>query len=613
MIIYDGTHWNDIPGSYTSPTYTVTTASNSGSGSLSLAGTTFTFTPPNLSSYITLASLSVTNAASSNSASSLSYANTTGTFTYTPFSLATASTSVLGGVKVDGTTINISSGIISAIHNGTVTSIATSGTVSGITLSGGTITSSGTIALGGSISGLTTSNLSATASIANSQLANSTISGIALGSSLYNLTAGTNVTFSSGTTYNGSSAITINVPTGAGYSYTLPAATTSALGGVIIPVVGTSGITNSSGNIGIATATASQLGGVKIDGITINISSGIISAVNNGTVTSITSSTLTVSGTSAIPTINLTSGIVVAGTTGSSSIIPVISYDTYGRITGITTAANPQGTVTSVALGTNNISGITLSGGPITSSGTISLSGSISGLTNSNLSGSAGITNTNLANSTISGVALGSSLYNLTAGTGVTFSSGTTYNGSAAITINAASNGIGGNQLVYVLNGSLSYASVKNTLVSIFGLSGGVALASNTRYQYEIVFNIASNKAGVLSYALTLNGGAVVAQHNYTFQGNVTNTIDGYTAGITMASFNATGAAITTANTIAKTDTFAHYVVFGTVDVTTGGNVNFMISQDQNTPLTWLVEAGAYIKLLPLGAIGANTVAGSWS
>ena len=47
-------------------------------------------------------------------------------------------------------------------------------------------------------------------SIPNSALANSTISGVDLCSNLYNLTAGSNVSFSSGTTYNGSAAITIN-------------------------------------------------------------------------------------------------------------------------------------------------------------------------------------------------------------------------------------------------------------------------------------------------------------------------------------------------------------------------------------------------------------------
>ena len=59
-------------------------------------------------------------------------------------------------------------------------------------------------------------------------------------------------------------------------------------------------------------------------------------------------------------------------------------------------------------------------------------SNTISGLTNGNLSGTAGITNANLANSTISGVALGGTLFTLTIGTGL---SGTSYNGSAAITI----------------------------------------------------------------------------------------------------------------------------------------------------------------------------------
>ena len=94
-----------------------------------------------------------------------------------------------------------------------------------------------------------------------------------------------------------------------------------------------------------------------------------------GTVTSITSSTLTVAGTSAVPTVNLTSGIVTAGTTGSSSLIPVVTVDTYGRVTAITTASNPQGTVTSVS-GTGTVSGISLSG-TVTSSGSLTLGGTL--------------------------------------------------------------------------------------------------------------------------------------------------------------------------------------------------------------------------------------------
>ena len=96
----------------------------------------------------------------------------------------------------------------------------------------------------------------------------------------------------------------------------------------------------------------------------------------SGTVTSITSTTLTVAGTSAIPTVNLTSGIVTAGTTGSSLLIPVVTVDTYGRVTTITTASNPQGTVTSVS-GTGTVNGITLTG-TVSSSGSLTLGGTLS-------------------------------------------------------------------------------------------------------------------------------------------------------------------------------------------------------------------------------------------
>jgi hypothetical protein len=50
-----------------------------------------------------------------------------------------------------------------------------------------------------------------TGTIANDKLVNSTISGISLGSNLSDLTRGTDVLYSSGTTYNGSSGITISV------------------------------------------------------------------------------------------------------------------------------------------------------------------------------------------------------------------------------------------------------------------------------------------------------------------------------------------------------------------------------------------------------------------
>ena len=83
-------------------------------------------------------------------------------------------------------------------------------------------------------------------------------------------------------------------------------------------------------------------------GISVTNGAGSITVANTG-VTSVSGTTgrITSSG-GATPAIDLASGIVTAGTTGSSTLIPVITVDTYGRVTSITTASNPQGTVTSV-------------------------------------------------------------------------------------------------------------------------------------------------------------------------------------------------------------------------------------------------------------------------
>ena len=75
------------------------------------------------------------------------------------------------------------------------------------------------------------------------------------------------------------------------------------------------------------------------------------------------------------PVIDLASGVATAGTTGSSTLIPVVTIDTYGRVTSITTASNPQGTVTSIS-GTGTVSGISLSG-TVTSSGNLTLGGTL--------------------------------------------------------------------------------------------------------------------------------------------------------------------------------------------------------------------------------------------
>jgi hypothetical protein len=65
-------------------------------------------------------------------------------------------------------------------------------------------------------------------------------------------------------------------------AYVLPAATTSVLGGVIVPASGHLSV-DGSGNITVALGSSSVFGVVKVDNTTISASSGIISAIAQGT------------------------------------------------------------------------------------------------------------------------------------------------------------------------------------------------------------------------------------------------------------------------------------------------------------------------------------------
>jgi hypothetical protein len=130
-----------------------------------------------------------------------------------------------------------------------------------------------------------------------------------------------------------------------------------------------SGSNNTLSNIGNSSLTNSA--------ITINgTSTSLGGSISVGTVTSVSGTTGRITSTGGTtPVIDLASGVATAGTTGSSTLIPVVTIDTYGRVTSITTASNPQGTVTSVS-GTGTVSGISLSG-TVTSSGSLTLGGTL--------------------------------------------------------------------------------------------------------------------------------------------------------------------------------------------------------------------------------------------
>ena len=146
-----------------------------------------------------------------------------------------------------------------------------------------------------------------------------------------------------------------------------------------------------------------------------------------GTVTQInTAGPITGGPITSTGTINLAASGVTASTYGNATIIPVITVDTYGRITSAAnvTLSAGTGTVTLVSTDAN------LTGGPISTSGTIGLANVVSfgqgnvTVTNSNV-GTA-IVNMNMLNSQIAGLTAQISCdYATTANLSVTYNNGT--------------------------------------------------------------------------------------------------------------------------------------------------------------------------------------------
>jgi len=231
-------------------------------------------------------------------------------------SIPAATTSVNGYLtSTDWTTFNNKG-------SGSVTSVAAT-VPSLLSVSGSPITTSGTLAFTYSGTALPVANggtgLTTTPANGNLDIGNGT------GFTRSTLTAGSGITVT-----NASGSITI-------------AATNS---GTVTSVTGTSPVVSSGGAtpaISMAAATTS------VSGYLTSTDWNTFNNKGSGTVTSVSGTIGNITSTGgATPVIDLASGIATAGTTGSASLVPVVTIDTYGRVTSITTAANPQGTVTSV-------------------------------------------------------------------------------------------------------------------------------------------------------------------------------------------------------------------------------------------------------------------------
>jgi hypothetical protein len=250
---------------------------------------------------------------------------------------------------------------------GTVTSVAGAGTVNGLTLTG-TVTSSGSITLGGTLSGVSlTSQVSGTLPIANGGT-NATTAGGArtelgattLGGNLFTITNPSAVTFprfNADNTVSALDAATFRSAIGAG---------TSSTTGTVTSVAGT-GTVNGLTLTGTVTSSGSLTLGGTLTGVNLTSQvTGTLPIGNGGTgITSTpTNGQLLIGNGTGYTAATITAGSGVSVTNGAGSITIA--------------ATGGTGTVTSVA-GTGTVNGITLSG-TVTSSGSLTLGGSLSGV-----------------------------------------------------------------------------------------------------------------------------------------------------------------------------------------------------------------------------------------
>jgi hypothetical protein len=198
-------------------------------------------------------------------------------------------------------------------------------------------------------------------------------------------------------------------------------------------------------------------------------------------------------------------------------------------------------------------------------------SNTITGLTNANLSGTAGIVNANLATPTISGVSLGSNLYTLTQGSGLEYSAGSAYNGSAASTIGIAALGVTNAMLA----GSIANAKLSNSTISGVALGSNLATLTRGSYLTGTDYNGSAAQTFAVDATSANTASKVVARDasgNFsagTITANLTGTASGITSQANSATITATSA--NTANQIVLRDGSGNFSA-GTITATLTGN-----------------------------------------
>jgi hypothetical protein len=321
--------------------------------------------------------------------------------------------------------------------SGTVTSVALTETGDALTITGSPITSSGTL----NIAGAGTSSQVICGDLSLATLTSGTVTSIGI-------TAGTGISVS-GSPVTSSGNITV---TNSGVTSIVAGSNISISGGTGAVTISAS----TQGDITSVTAGDGLTGGGSSGDVTVAVdyagSDNIILTADDGT-------SVTLANTDKVMFSDATDDAVK-----------------YANISQLT-AAIGGGTVTSVAASAAN--GLTVSGSPITTSGTLAFGIS-----------AGGINNDRLANSTISGVSLGSNLNSLSASTGLTM---TSYNGSAAVS-----------------NLQIDYSGTNNAIEAATDLEG-TAISSSDVIWYSDASDNNIKKGLVSDLPFDASGGTVTS------------------------------------------------------------------------------------------------------
>jgi hypothetical protein len=415
-----------------------------------------------------------------------------------PYQTAANTTAMLAK-GTDGQILSLASGLPAWIDNqvGTVTSIATAGTVNGLTLTGGPITSTGTITLGGTLDlsappaiGGTTANtirgttITATSSFVGSFFDASGSGGGSLRTNTGNAClqwgggGGTNVTIDGAINMNGAGAAIQISPTSAGTVTINPNGASTmnnvAIGGTT-PLAGTFTDFRVNNTISLAGSTGTA---------------GYLIQSNGASAPSwVNPATLTVSAASTATTAtNANNVAIVDDTTTATSVYPVWANSTSGN-----QALETSSTKLSFVPSTGALSATSYAGSGSSLTGIVTSAVAGTGISVSGATGAVTFTN--------------SGVTSIVAGTGISVSSAT-----GAVTVSSTASGQGGRGQAFTSNGTFTIPTGITALkITVVGGGGGGNGSWGLNQDPDIGGGGGGGGATAISYLTGLTPGGTLA------------------------------------------------------------------------------------------------------